>query len=346
LTLNNIPVIWMWPKHARATKYNELLSEAIKRQGLIVKEFKPSSVFKMRRNHIYHVHWIQDAYNSKLIIIFLFKSIIFLSALIYLRLIGTKIVWTVHNVFPHEIHFKKGEKIIRSLFAKLCNALIIMGRDLKTIVTEQFGISPDKIYYIPHGHYFVYEIKGEDIRKKYQIANDAFVYLFFGMIRKYKGIDNLIKAFCYLNDPKTHLVIAGNPHRDIDIETLRKIAPRNSTIIDRFIFDDEVGDLLNAADALVLPYSEITTSGAAILGISYGKPVVAPDLGCLHEYVNNTCGVLYDIDDPLGLQKALQKVRLLDPYKVRKVSEEVIRNLDWNKIGQMYKDLYLSLIND
>jgi len=63
---------------------------------------------------------------------------------------------------------------------------------------------------------------------------------------------------------------------------------------------------LRACDVLVTPYNEVLSSGSAILGLSFGRPVIAPAIGCLKDLIVEGCGFLYDPSQPDGLQDAMR----------------------------------------
>ena len=100
--------------------------------------------------------------------------------------------------------------------------------------------------------------------------------------------------------PGARLLIAGRPRGGASTTRLAAAAAadRRIRLPLRFVPDDELQVWLRAADVVVLPFRDILTSGSAILALSFGRPVVAPALGCLPETVP-TAGVLYDPDAPM-----------------------------------------------
>jgi glycosyltransferase involved in cell wall biosynthesis len=140
---------------------------------------------------------------------------------------------------------------------------------------------------------------------------DAFVYLFLGQIRRYKGLEGLLDAFWQSSDDVSWLVIAGNVHDAEYADELQQMAdgrPRLLTWL-RYVPDGEVQMFMNACDICVLPYREVTTSGAAVLSFSFGRPIVAPSLGSFGEMAGDGRGILYDPDDGEGLAQALARAR-------------------------------------
>lgn len=115
----------------------------------------------------------------------------------------------------------------------------------------------------------------EDIRMPY--------ILFFGRIDKYKGIENLLKAYAKYAG-KYKLVIAGNGKLSLSEEDLIKKEPR-VTLINRYIEDCEMLWLFENSKALILPYLEATQSGIIPIAYKYSKPVVVSSVDGLTQFV-------------------------------------------------------------
>ena len=111
-------------------------------------------------------------------------------------------------------------------------------------------------------------------------TTDAFVFLTLGQIRPYKGIDELITAFRGVPGAHLRLIVAGHPHNDAYAASLASLAGDDARIRLQlhYVPDEDIQYYLRAADFCVLPYRRGTTSGAAILCFSFGKPVIAPDV--------------------------------------------------------------------
>ena len=110
---------------------------------------------------------------------------------------------------------------------------------------------------------------------------DAFVFACLGLLRPYKGLEELLPAFQSLPERDLFLLLAGKPGSKSYLSALQALAAGDDRIRlePRFLQPEEVQLYLNAADACVLPYRQITTSGAAVLAFSFGLPVIAPALG-------------------------------------------------------------------
>ncbi|MBU4204758.1 glycosyltransferase, partial [Patescibacteria group bacterium] len=123
-------------------------------------------------------------------------------------------------------------------------------------------------------------------------------------------------------------------------------------------FDKKLGDIggiprlldvgqyyMRAADVCVFPYRHVTTSGAAILALSFGVPVIAPRVGCFVDLIGGERGVTYDAARPGALAEALSMVRDVDLSKASRAALAYARTLDWAVIGSQHASLYRSLVS-
>lgn len=149
-------------------------------------------------------------------------------------------------------------------------------------------------------------------RARLGIAENVYVYGCLGSCKPYKNLEMLITAFKECSDGCA-LLIAGQFQSTEHLATIRdrlsRLPADKVHFEPRFIPDEEISDYMLACDALVLPYKEILTSGSVLLASSFGRPVVAPDIGGLRDAVNSRSAILYDARDPEGLRRAMQAVR-------------------------------------
>jgi glycosyltransferase involved in cell wall biosynthesis len=198
---------------------------------------------------------------------------------------GCKSIAILDNVIPHEK--RPGDIAFTKFFLKQCSGFVVMS---ETVKKDLLSLKPDAKYiYQPHPLYDHFGDKADKLtaREKLGIKPDKKILLFFGFIRKYKGVDLLIETLKQLDD-SYELIIAGEVYgefKEYD-ELIDKlgIASRIYKHV-RYISDDEVPLFFSASDACVLPYKSATQSG--IVGISYhfDLPVIATDVGGLSEMV-------------------------------------------------------------
>jgi glycosyltransferase involved in cell wall biosynthesis len=148
----------------------------------------------------------------------------------------------------------------------------------------------------------------EEARRRLGLPLDARVFAFVGHCRRYKNVTTLVAAFQQHFDD-AWLVIPGKCPEDAyraELEALVRTKPQRILCELRYIDDGDLQYFVRAADAVVLPFQDVLTSGSAILALSFGRPVVAPRRGNLIELVNEEVGILYDPDDPAGLAAGMR----------------------------------------
>ncbi|RJQ35841.1 glycosyltransferase [Candidatus Microgenomates bacterium] len=280
--------------------------------GLILL-FPQLLIYRLKGFDIFHLHWV---YNFKSPINnILFKTIVTIYFLLFLsiiKLLRYKLIWTVHNVLPHDKQFVN-DVLARRFLSKLCDAKIVHS---ESTIDEMKKIKMDtkNVYIIPHGNYiesYENKVNERDAKKYFDYKIDDFVFLFFGRIEKYKGIEDLLEVFKKITKKRKNikLLIAGK----CQDENLKKLLNNyknklrnNIKICTKFIENNEVQYYFNCANAIVYPFKEITTSGSVILALSFGKPVICPRIGALKDMPDNL-GYFYNERDEKGLYNCMLK---------------------------------------
>ena len=202
----------------------------------------------------------------------------------------TKIICIADNILPHEK--RPGDKVFTNYFIKPIDGFITMSEkvleDLKVFAKDK----PAKL--VPHPLYdnFGAIISKEEARKKLEISKEDKVILFFGFIRKYKGLDILLNAFKKVIEQKKiknlKLLIAGEFYEDEkNYEALLSDpAIKNNLILHtHFIANSEVKYYLCAADCVIQPYRSATQSGVTPLAYHFEKPMIVTNVGGLPSMV-------------------------------------------------------------
>ncbi|RUS42660.1 glycosyltransferase family 4 protein [Cohnella sp. AR92] len=332
------PTVYMWPKKSPHNKYSELLSDSIERQGQHVEHYGPRSVLKPRKGDVVHFHWPSYTYQASVFPLTIAKSSLFLLLLLLYKGMGVRLYWTVHNIWPHTGK-SRWDAFMRRRILNLCDSAFALSESVRQEAVSVFGVPEEKLVVTPHGHYLgAYPESGADIRARFGIPKDRFLFLFVGRINPYKGVEQLVAAYRSLPSEACSLLIAGQADAGYGLDFIDAANDGTIKVHPSFVDDGELADYLRAADAVVLPYRQITTSGSAILALSYKKPVVAPNLGSLGEYVPEGGGVLYDPEDPEGLRKALLASMKLNKKAAEERISDKLKELDWDRIaGRMLR---------
>jgi beta-1,4-mannosyltransferase len=205
---------------------------------------------------------------------------------------GGRLVWTVHNILPHEARFEDLEAHLSGEVAARCDVIHVLAAGTADYVRPHFVLPADRILHVPHMSYLgAYEdhVSRLDARHELGLLPDEFVFSVVGAIRPYKGLGTLLDAWQSLEPglPR-RLVIAGATTDEPGIaELIERAALDPSVIIDaRKIPAGEIQVFLKAADAAVLPYLRSLNSGALSLAITFGLPVIVPEGGGLAEVID------------------------------------------------------------
>lgn len=202
----------------------------------------------------------------------------------------TKIVCIADNIFPHEK--RPGDKIFTKYFLKPIDGFITMS---EKVLNDLKSFAKDKpAQFVAHPLYdnFGEKISKEEARAHLQITGDVHILLFFGFIRKYKGLDILLNAIKIINSEygvkNLRLLIAGEFYEDEKNYTalLNDPAIKNNLILHtHFIADSEVKYYLCAADCVVQPYRNATQSGVTPLAYHFEIPMIVTNVGGLPSLV-------------------------------------------------------------
>lgn len=239
----------------------------------------------LRRYDIWHIHWPESLLNIRNPAKAAFKVAAFLAMIDSVRLRGGKIVWTLHNLKAHDALHPELEQWFYRRFLKRVDGVISLSRTGLEMAREKFRpLRSVPAAVIPHGHYREqYPPSDADARAALDLPANARVLLFFGEVRDYKNVDALVRAFRGVKTPNARLLIAGRPTNAAIADTIAAEAAQDARVrLDlKFIANDEVARCFAAADLVVLPYRQILNSGAALLALSFNRPVLVPDLGSM-----------------------------------------------------------------
>lgn len=337
--------VWMWPKSSELNFYNDLLTNSLCGEGMDIRDLKHGKfmlkVGQAKSGDIVHIHWMHHAYQNRNPLLFIVKSFIFVLTMMYLKLRNIQLVWTIHNLYPHNAKYHTMERFMRRLICSFCSKLIVASESIKRKVIAEFDVPAEKLFVVKHGHYLgVYKRNGINYREVYDISEDADVYLFLGAIKAYKGVEDLIEAFNAVKTKQSYLIIAGKADQEMQ-DYLNGVQDLNNIILElRFIPNELIADLISAVDVMVMPYKEITTSGSAILGLSFKKLIVMPNNDFIDEYFKEDMVVRYDPDDSHGLTNAMKVALNVKKDDNSPDYDEVLKELEWSTIAQKTKNVY------
>jgi glycosyltransferase involved in cell wall biosynthesis len=297
---------------------------------------------------LFHILW-----NNK------FETFDRVPLMLYYKLLGKKLLLTVHNVNARK---RDGNdtwlnRLTLKIQYHLADHLFVHTEQMKKDLVDQFAVPLSAITVIPFGLNNAVPETGlslEEARSRLDLAREDRVILFFGNIAPYKGLEYLVDAFQQLNARGNgyRLIIAGNPKNCESYwnsvqDSLQRHVNRDR-ILQRseYIPDDETEVYFKSADVLVLPYRYIYQSGVLFLGYSFGLPVIATDVGSLREdIIEGKTGFVCKPDNAADLTRAIEmyfasELFLNLNHRRQEIRDHAHQRYSWDVVGQITKDIY------
>ncbi|VXD25471.1 Glycosyl transferase group 1 [Planktothrix serta PCC 8927] len=354
--------VLMLPDFRQDNPYQSLLSQGLAQEQIQVEfwayylNFFPilRGVLKHKLGSvdIVHLHWLEFYIKASSKGAKFWACVKFLLDIILIRILGLKIVWTVHNQTAHDAQFPELEYWTRQILSRLVNGMIFHSYSSLKLVAKDYKFNHKKAIVIPHGHYRdVYGASLNSIESRQQLGLPltGHIYMNIGYLKPYKRIEKLIDIWknnhnYFANDS---LVIVGKPVDKsycLKLKELSKNIP-GLFLIPEFVHPNNIPVFLSAADVIVFPFEKILTSGSLILAMSYNKPIIAPDLGGIAETLGVASQLLYDPQDEQDLLKTLQKSTVIDLQALSVLVKQECDALDWGLIAEETAEFYEFILN-
>ena len=226
---------------------------------------------------------------------------------------GARLMWTVHNVLPHETRFPDLEAELRQGVVAAVERVHVMSPRTRELVAPWFDIPAEKLLSVPHPAYQnVYPswMSRQQARSELGVPPDVTAFLLIGRVQPYKGLTELLDAFdrlCEREPGRYALLVAGPPNREDETQAFRErlLTHPAAYAALRKVPDDELQVYLRAADLAVFPYRRSLNSGALALALTFGLPVVLREDSGEGARVSPSYALQYDGLDPDGLVTAL-----------------------------------------
>jgi glycosyltransferase involved in cell wall biosynthesis len=337
--------------------YTVLLYRALESVGLRYVQIPYSLRYVLthgprERFHYVHFHWPEVFFDLRPRApqrLFGLKGYLYLHALWFLlELRGYRLVWTVHEVDVHDVtQLRWAHALSRRLLWALSDVVFTHSAAVRADAERRWG-RKRHVYTIPHGAYagaYRDDVTREAARARLGIPDSAHVFVFFGNMRPYKGVDVLIDAFRALHarNPDAHLILAGRPYDDAYASAIRasvRDLPRVHLALG-FVPDDDVQIYLRAADCFVAPYRYVETSGALFLALAFQLPVIMTAQGNVPEL--ESLGVGWFLRDAAEVRDAMQRFLDLpagERARMREAAHAVARQHAWESLAPRYREAF------
>jgi glycosyltransferase involved in cell wall biosynthesis len=283
--------------------------------------------------------------------------------MLYYKLLGKKIVLTVHNVNANVRDSRDSPLNRRTLRFQYQHAdhIFVHTQEMKAELSKEYRVSESRVTVIPFGINNSVpntSLSPDQAKEKLGLRKDEKAILFFGNIAPYKGLEYLVSAYQAIAARRSNfkLIIAGRPKgfekywADLH-ETIRADVQRGKILLRKeYIPDEETEVFFKAADVLALPYRHIYQSGVLFLGYSFGLPVLAADVGSLkEEVVEGETGFVFKPEDPVDLARAIETYfssNLFSDLNARRleIRDYAMKRNSWTAVGQSTMRVYAKVL--
>lgn len=294
---------------------------------------------RARGFRLIHMHWPQFALSRGGRPLYRLSLVNARASLWWLRVLGIQIVWTVHNVLPHDRETADDVLVTRTLAHNAARKVVHSERTVREL--SALGADTERISTIPHGPYTgrYREVGRQDGRRALELPNAARIAMFFGQIRPYKGVEELLDIWpdATPSDAKRtrmpFLLVAGK----CDDPILRERLSRHTHAIagrfdEGYVAQEMVSLYFAAANIVVLPFRSVTTSGSAMLALSLGRPIVAPRLGDLRDLPQDV-GFFYEEGELAGALRLAIGASESELELMSSAAREYARSISWTQIA-------------
>lgn len=340
-------IVFMSPDYRITNPYQGLLQKELELMGIDVYFFslmRPIlclKTIKNTREAAFHFHWLQ-LIDSSAFQTFL-KFVILCGQLLLLRLLGCRLVWTIHDLDRHESKYLKLERLFNIIFAQLMSSLIVHNRFAVEVISKAYKTQPKKIHAVPHGGFenvYLPAVSSQKAREYLNLPSDKNIFFAHGLLRPYKGLEELMQMWSCIAGSGDLLLIVGKGHASYAPYAvfLSEIAKKYSNVCirNRFVPDDEMHLYYSAVDAVIFSYKKIFTSGAFYLASTYHKPLLAPRNAFFQEILADYPQFIYEQNDLTDLKRALGCVKEMLVEK----KSMIISNVTWKTIANLTARVY------
>ena len=272
------------------------------------------------RRTILHFHWLQGYYaypaasfRLRLSLSWL-RLVLFATRLTVARVRGCRIVWTVHQVYPHEATSRALDRAAALVMSRMSSVLLAHDCETAKRAEKELRLPRGRVSVVQHGSYVGVYPAGRSrnvVRTELGLDETTFVFLAFGHVRAYKDIQLLVDAFTATEGslPNAALIVAGVAMDEEAGAVVRRAAEVDGRIhrLLEFVPDERVAELFDASDVAVLARGDGGTSGALILALSLGLPVIAANTALYAEVVGpEGAGLFFEPGDLRSLRSAFE----------------------------------------
>jgi glycosyltransferase involved in cell wall biosynthesis len=224
-------------------------------------------------------------------------------------------VLTAHDLLPREP--RAGQVRAHRRLYDAVDAVVVHSEYGRAELVQKLAVDPDKVHVVHHGAFAHLASQRVEQSPPAELAGvEGPVVLFFGLLRPYKGVETLLKAWQGI--AAAQLWVVGRPR--MPLEPLRALAPSGVRFVPTFVSDAALAAYFRRADLVVLPYSRtkrFDQSGVLATALAFGKPIVLTDIGGFSEVAAMGAARVVAPDNPAALRDAITALLADRPARER-----------------------------
>lgn len=283
-----------YPPAGKANPFFILLENHLKKYNWQDRTFNfrtKNLILNKKKVDILWFHWPSSHWRSSNKLLKVIKAIRFFYHVQLASMLGYKMVWSAHNVLPHGFTNSKFELKLRKMFVKRMDLVIGHAQNTEAMLNDK-GILSKKYLMAIHGHYEnFYQKKSEELnRSSLGFSRSDIVLLLKSGGKNYEDARSFYKFFSEKKYQNIKLLVVGNTFQ----------AHENVKYLEGFLSNKQMASCLDICDYMVLPYEDITTSGAFFLAMTFHKSVIAKKLDFFIQHTMDDTAVLYEDQDELA----------------------------------------------
>ncbi len=347
--------VYPLPPQLVTNPYLDQLYTPMREMGIDVRRIRPRyalpPLYLSRGPRILHLHFCDEIIQRRSAWQTVVRSLAFLAGLRLLLLRGVRLVWTAHNLEPHECYHPVWAFNVYRLIGRWSSAIIAHSEAARHMLIARYG-HMSACHVIPQGNYIGYYgplRDQEQSRAELGLPAHGPILLNLGALRPYKGLEDLLTAFAQLpEETRGRLFIVGAAKDQAYAAALQHRAGciSGALVLPHFVPDPQLPLYLAAADVIVLPYRSLLTSAMLMCAMSYACPVIVPTSGPVLELVQEgQNGFLFTPGNTESLRAALARALTHpDRGQLGQAALQMARRFDWPTIAAATAAIYRQVI--
>lgn len=257
-----------------------------------------------------------------------------------------KILFTCHNVLPHERFFMDAY-LVKNTLKRGSFCIVHSKEDEENLLKLLPNMKCKRTVHPTYNAFKIENMSRENAREKLRIQKEEKVLLFFGLVRKYKGLSYLLEAMPdiqkRISDVKLYIVGDFGKNREEYEQIIKEKGIGNAVVIkDGYVPDKEVEPYFAAADLNICPYESATQSGIVQIAYGFGLPVVVTNVGGLPEVVDDgETGYVVEPQNPAAIADAVCRYFTEEREdEFRKNVERQAERFSWDRMVEIIEELW------